>query len=132
MHWIDYESPHSIKDAVDLLNSSGGARPIAGGTDVLVQLRAGAMPGVNLLVDVKNIPEMNELKYDAGSGLTIGAAVPCYKIYGDDAIAKAYPGLIDSASLIGGTQIQGRASLGGNLCNAAPSADSVPVMIALG
>jgi len=132
LHWIDYESPHSIKDAVDLLNGSGGARPIAGGTDVLVQLRAGAMPGVNLLVDVKNIPEMNELNYDAGSGLTIGAAVPCYKIYGDDAIAKAYPGLIDSASLIGGTQIQGRASLGGNLCNAAPSADSVPVMIALG
>jgi len=53
LHWIDYESPHSIKDAVDLLNGSGGARPIAGGTDVLVQLRAGAMPGVNLLVDVK-------------------------------------------------------------------------------
>ena len=133
MHWIDYASPHSVREAVDLLNEAGeSARPIAGGTDVLVQLRANAMPNVNLLVDVKNIPELNEITMDSEAGLTLGAAVPCYKIYENPAIEHAYPGLIDCASLIGGTQIQGRASLGGNLCNAAPSGDSIPVMIALG
>ena len=132
MHWIDYASPHSVREAVDLLNEAGaGARPMAGGTDVLVQLRANALPGVELVVDIKNVPELNEITMDPELGLTLGAAVPCYKIYGNKAIERAYPGIIDAASLIGGTQIQGRASLGGNLCNAAPSGDSIPVMIAL-
>ena len=133
MHWIDYASPNSVRGAVDLLNEAGAnARPMAGGTDVLVLLRANALPDVNLLVDIKNVPELNEITMDPEAGLTLGAAVPCYKIYGNQAIENAYPGLIDAASLIGGTQIQGRASLGGNLCNAAPSGDSIPVMIALG
>lgn len=132
MHWIDYASPHSVREAVDLLNEAGdGARPMAGGTDVLVQLRANALPGVELVVDIKNVPDLNEITMDPELGLTLGAAVPCYKIYGNHAIEHGYPGLIDAASLIGGTQIQGRASLGGNLCNAAPSGDSIPVMIAL-
>lgn len=132
MHWIDYASPHSVREAVDLLNEAGGsARPMAGGTDVLVQLRANALPNVNLLVDIKNVPELNEITMDPEAGLTLGAAVPCYRIYENQAIQRAYPGLIDAASLIGGTLIQGRASLGGNLCNAAPSGDSIPVMIAL-
>ncbi len=132
MHWIDYASPHSVREAVDLLNEAGaGARPMAGGTDVLVQLRANALPGVELVVDIKNVSDLNEITMDPELGLTLGAAVPCYKIYGNKAIERAYPGIIDAASLIGGTQIQGRASLGGNLCNAAPSGDSIPVMIAL-
>jgi len=132
LHWIDYASPHSVREAVDLLNEAGaGARPMAGGTDVLVQLRANAMPSVELVVDIKNVPDLNEITMDPELGLTLGAAVPCYKIYGNQAIERAYPALIDAASLIGGTQIQGRASLGGNLCNAAPSGDSIPAMIAL-
>ncbi len=133
MHWIDYVSPHSVREATEVLAERGeNARMLAGGTDVLILLREGVLDNVNFVVDVKSIPELNEITYDPGTGLTLGAAVPCYKIYNDDAVAKAYPGLIDAASLIGGTQIQGRASLGGNLCNAAPSGDSIPVMIALG
>jgi carbon-monoxide dehydrogenase medium subunit len=119
-------------EATELLAEHGeSARILAGGTDLLVLLRAGAMDSVNLVVDGKSIPELNEVTYDPQSGLTLGAAVPCYKIYNNQAVARAYPGLIDAASLIGGTQIQGRATLGGNLCNAAPSGDSIPAMTAL-
>ena len=131
MKWIDYATPHSVREAVDVLSEAGGrARVMAGGTDLLVALRAGVYD-IDLVVDGKNIPELNEITYDPTNGLTLGAAVPCYKIYGNKAVATAYPGLIDAASLIGGTQIQGRASLGGNLCNATPSADTIPPMIAL-
>lgn len=128
---IDYAAPKSIADAVALLNERGDkARCLAGGTDVIVQLREHRRDA-DVLVDIKHIPELNELTLDAKKGLTIGAAVPCYRIYEDKAIAKAYPGLVDAASLIGGIQIQSRASLGGNLCNASPAADSIPALIAL-
>ena len=130
MKWIDYEAPTSVREAVDLLNEAGdSARPLAGGTDLLVQMRGRAYD-LDLVVDVKSVPELNELTYDPDNGLTIGAAVPCYRIYGNSTVRSVYPGIVDAAQIIGGTQIQGRASLGGNLCNAAPSADSVPAMIA--
>ena len=130
MKWIDYQSPTSVREAVALLNEAGDrARPLAGGTDLLVQLRVGAYD-LDSVVDVKDIPELNELTYDPDNGLTIGAAAECYRIYGNPSVRTVYPGIVDAASIIGGTQIQGRASLGGNLCNAAPSADSVPAMIA--
>ena len=133
MHWIDYVSPLSVKEATELLAERGeSARILAGGTDLLIQLRGAALDNVNLVVDGKSIPELNEVSYDPQAGLTLGAAVPCYKIYNNQAVADAYPGLVDAASLIGGIQIQGRATLGGNLCNAAPSGDSIPAMIALG
>ena len=132
MKWIDYAAPDSVGDAVALLSEHGDrARPLAGGTDILVELRVGRRD-IDLLVDVKGIPELNEISYDPSGGLTLGAAVECYRIYGDAAVSDAYPGIIDFASLIGGTQIQGRASVGGNLCNAAPSGDSIPALIALG
>ncbi len=132
MKWIDYEVPNSVDEATALLAQGGDkAKPLAGGTDLIVMLRTGVV-GPDLVVDVKSIPELNEITYDPKTGLTLGAAVPCYKIYSNEAIASAYPALIDSASLIGGIQIQGRASIGGNLCNATPSADSIPTLIALG
>lgn len=131
MKWVDFVSPHSITEAIELLsNANGEARILAGGTDLLVQIRADRLQ-TDLIVDGKNIPELNSISFDSMSGLTIGVTVPCYQIYGNKDVQNNYPGLIDSTSLIGGTQIQGRATLGGNLCNAAPSADSIPLMIAL-
>ena len=132
MKWIDYAVPESVGDAVALLSEHGDrARPLAGGTDILVELRVGRRD-IDLLVDVKAIPELNEINYSPSDGLTLGAAVECYRVYGNSEVSDAYPGIIDFASLIGGTQIQGRASVGGNLCNAAPSGDSIPALIALG
>lgn len=131
MEWIDFATPKSVSEAVEMMASKGDrARAMAGGTDVLVQLRGGRR-SADLVVDMKEIPELNELSYSAQNGLTLGAAVPCYRIYQDKAVIDNYPGLIDAASLIGGIQIQGRASIGGNLCNAAPSGDSIPPIIAL-
>ena len=132
MHAFDYVQPHSIADAVVLLNERGEqARVLAGGTDIIVQLREDRRQA-DVVVDIKHIPDVNELSYIPSTGLTVGAATPCYRIYGNAEIAKAYPGLMDAASLVGGIGIQGRASLGGNLCNASPAADTIPPMIVLG
>ncbi len=131
MHWVDYLRPETLEQCLRAFAQHGAnARALAGGTDLLVQLRSGRRRN-QVLVDVKRVPELNELRFDPSGGLTLGAAVPCYRVYGDTAVCEAYPGLIDTASMIGGTQIQGRASVGGNLCNAAPSADTVPALIAL-
>jgi CO/xanthine dehydrogenase FAD-binding subunit len=128
---IGYVPAKSIAEAVTALQEGGElARILSGGTDVIVQAREGRRT-IGMLVDIKGVPEANGFSYDAKGGLTLGASVPCYKIYGDRAIQRAYPALVDSASLIGGTQIQTRASLGGNLCNASPAADSVPTLIVL-
>ena len=130
MQAFDYATARSVDEAVSLLAKYGDqARPLAGGTDIIVAVREGRRK-VAMLVDIKSIPEVNQLSFDMAQGLTIGAAVPCYRIYDDQEIAAAYPGLIDAFSLIGGTAIQGRASVGGNLCNASPAADTIPALIA--
>ena len=132
MHWIDYLRPSTLDACLEAFAQHGAkARALAGGTDLLVQMRSGRLAN-KVVIDVKAVPELNEIRYDPGTGLTLGAAVPCYRIYGDETVRREYPGLIDSVSMIGGTQIQGRASVGGNLCNASPSADAVPALIALG
>jgi carbon-monoxide dehydrogenase medium subunit len=127
---IEYASPQSVDEVVTLLKQKGDmARVMCGGTDLLVALREGRRRA-DVVIDVKKLPETSELSYSAQKGLTLGAAVPCYRMYDNKEITAAYPGLIDSASLIGGVQIQGRASLGGNLCNASPAADGIPSLIA--
>jgi len=129
---FEYTAPKTIADAVAALASKGDqARALAGGTDLLVQLRGGRRRA-QLVVDVKGVPELNQISYSARTGLTLGAAVPCCLVYQNKSVASAYPGLIDPASLIGSIQIQGRATIGGNLCNSAPSGDSIPAIIALG
>jgi carbon-monoxide dehydrogenase medium subunit len=131
MKAIDYAAPKTVAEAAALLADKGDrARVLAGGTDIIVQVRENRRD-LDLLVDVKNVPEVNELNYDPKSGLRLGAAVPCYCIYEHAQIPRVYPALNDSASLVGGIQIQSRASVGGNLCNASPAADTIPALIAL-
>ncbi len=127
--WFDYVAPHTLAEAVQLL-SRPGARPLAGGTDLLVQMRAG-LRQADLLVDVKHIPELNELECDPVRGLRLGAATPCCRIYENPEVRRLWPALAEVAGMIGGVPIQSRASIGGNLANAAPSADSVPVLMVL-
>lgn len=131
MRSFAYQAPASVDEAVALLASHDGrARPLAGGTDLLVQLRRGLLD-LDLLVDVKNIPELNQISFDEAAGLTFGAAVSCACLSEHPAVQRVYPGLLDAVSIIGGVAIQGRATVGGNLCNAAPSGDSIPALIVL-
>jgi CO/xanthine dehydrogenase FAD-binding subunit len=131
MRDFEYEAPATIDEALRVLaKHNGSARPLAGGTDLIDQIRVGRhQPQV--VVDVKKIPELNVLELSP-AGLRLGAAVPCYRIYNDAAIVAKYAALADSARIIGGIQIQSRASVGGNLCNSGPAADSTPSLIALG
>ncbi len=131
MDAMRYEAPKSVDEAVALLADGGDdCRVLAGGTDLLVQLRAGLVkPG--LIVDVKNIPEMTTIKA-ANGGFRIGAAVSGAELGEHADLKRAWPGVVESVELIGSTQIQGRASPGGNVCNASPAADSVPALVAAG
>ena len=127
MHPFIYTAPRTLDEAIAVLDQHGErARPFAGGTDVLVQLRGGRFE-LDAIVDLKGVPAAAALSLNGS--LRIGAAVPCCRIYEDSSIVAAFPGLIDAASLIGGIQIQSRASLGGNLCNASPSADGICPLI---
>ena len=129
MQAFDYVLAGSIDETIGLMVSKNGeARILCGGTDLLVQLREGRRRA-ELLVDVKNIPELTAVSYDAKSGLRLGAAATCSQICDNPAVAENFPGLVDAIQLIGGVQIQNRASLGGNLGNASPAADSIPALI---
>ena len=124
---VVYEAPESIQDAVKLLADSRiKANVLAGGTDLIIQ-----MQGQNeerLVVDVKKIPSMmNAIMTD--EGLILGPSISCAEITAREDIKAVYPGLVESAYLIGSTQIQGRCSIGGNLCNSSPAADTIPPLI---
>lgn len=132
MHAINYQAPKTVADAVKLLAAHGEkARPLCGGTDLLIQLRAGVRRP-EYVVDVKNIAELRRISFDMQHGLRLGAAVPAIEIYENADMRKYYPGLTEAAHLIGSLQIQSRASVGGNLCNGSPAADTTPALIALG
>ena len=126
---FEYLAAQTVDEVVSILNQDGkSVQILSGGTDLLVQLREGRKKA-DLVLDIKHVPEVNELAYSPSFGLSIGAAVPCARICCDPMVASAYPGLVDAFSLIGGTQIQGRASVGGNLCNASPAGDAIPALI---
>jgi carbon-monoxide dehydrogenase medium subunit len=129
MQNFEYFQPQTLDEAVvALARENGRARILAGGTDLLVQMREGRRTA-GLLVDVKRIPELFALHYDPGGGLSIGAAASCLRVVDFCRSLAIYPGLTAAVELIGGTQIQGRASVGGNLCNASPAADAIPALI---
>jgi carbon-monoxide dehydrogenase medium subunit len=131
MNDVQYRAAKTVGEAVKLMAAAKGkGRILAGGTDLLVQMKAGTMaPGV--IVDVKKISDMVSIK-EAKGGFTIGAATPAAVIGEHKKLKKAWPGVVEAINLIGSTQIQGRASAGGNLCNASPAADSVPALVAAG
>ena len=126
-----YEAPDSLEGAVALLAAAQGeARVLAGGTDLLVQMRADVLDP-DLIVDIKKIKETRAVTEEKG-GWRIGAAVTGAELKEHARLKKAWPGVVEAANLIGSTQVQGRATLGGNLCNGSPAADSVPALIAAG
>jgi carbon-monoxide dehydrogenase medium subunit len=128
---LRYEAPESLQAAVALLaGATGAARVLAGGTDVIVQMETDLIEP-QLLVDIKKIAEVRQITAENG-GFRIGAAVPGMEIMQHAALCKVWPGVVDGVKLIGSIQVRGRASIGGNLCNASPAADSVPALVAAG
>jgi aerobic carbon-monoxide dehydrogenase medium subunit len=126
-----YLSPETSKEAVQLLaKEKGKAYVLAGGTDLLVKMKAG-MIEPDTVIDIKRIKGMGDIKKTA-TGFTIGAGTSCAKITDSALLKKAYPGIVEAAGLIGSKQVQGRCTISGNLCNASPAADSVPAMVAAG
>jgi carbon-monoxide dehydrogenase medium subunit len=126
---FNYVAPASVDEAVKALMGAPAARVLAGGTDLIVQMRAGRVsPGA--VVDVKRVPGAIGVKRESDGSYLVGAATPGAELGEHAALKRDWPGVVEAANLIGSTQVQGRASLGGNLCNASPAADSVPALIA--
>jgi len=124
-----YEAPETAESAAALLaGATGDARVLAGGTDLLVQMRSDIVDPA-LIVDIKRIAETRKISEDKG-GWRIGAAVTGAELKEHPRLKQIWPGVVEAANLIGSTQVQGRATLGGNLCNGSPAADSVPALIA--
>jgi carbon-monoxide dehydrogenase medium subunit len=129
---IRYLAPQTLDEAIGAFAAAGSAgRILAGGTDLLVQMRAGVVrPG--LIVDIKKISEMTGIEETADGGFCVGAAVSGMVLAEHPRFGKVWPGILEAINLIGSKQVQGRASAGGNLCNGSPAGDSVPAMVAAG
>ncbi len=128
---IEYVAPTSLDELYAALKSDGTSAMLAGGTDIIIQLREGRRE-TDQLIDVKHIAELMAFEIESDGTLAIGAAAPFADLYEDEGIKANFPGLVDAASLIGGIAIQGRASLGGNVCNASPAGDTLPALMVLG
>ena len=129
---IRYLAPQTLDEAIGAFAAAGSAaRIMAGGTDLLVQMRSGAVkPGV--IVDIKKIAEVTAIEQTADGGFRVGAAVSGAVLAEHPSFGKIWPGVLEAINLIGSKQVQGRASAGGNLCNGSPAGDSVPAMVAAG
>jgi carbon-monoxide dehydrogenase medium subunit len=126
-----YEAPETVHAAAaSLAAEPGEARVLAGGTDLLVQLKTDLIDP-ELIVDIKRISELRTITQEAGA-FRIGAAVTAAEMAEHPELKRTWPGVLEAANLIGSTQIQNRATMGGNLCNGSPAADSVPALIAAG
>lgn len=127
---VDYKVPQSLDEAISLLAGTDNAKVLAGGTDLIIQSKAQSSPAL-VVVDLKSIDSMMTATID-DAGLHLGPGMSCAEFTARDDIKSVFPGLVESAYLIGSTQVQGRASIGGNLCNASPAADTIPALIANG
>ena len=126
---LSFTAPTTVDDAINALARAPGlAKPLAGGTDLLVQMRSGRLRP-EVIVDLKRIPDLIGIR-ETGDSFVIGAATPGIMLSEHETFSRAWPGIVEGVDLIGSQQIQGRASLVGNLCNASPAADSVPALIA--
>jgi len=126
---LSFSAPTTVDEAVRALASAQGlAKPLSGGTDLLVQMRSGRVRP-EVIIDLKRIPELIGIREESGR-FVVGAATPGTMVYENESLTRAWPGIVEGLDLIGSEQIQGRASLAGNLCNASPAADSVPALIA--
>ena len=129
---IRYLAPQTLDDAVaQFAAASGAARILAGGTDLLVQMRSGVLKP-STIVDVKQVPELTAIEETADGGFVVGAAVSGAVLQEHPRFGTVWPGVLEALNLIGSTQVQGRASMGGNLCNGSPAGDSVPALVAAG
>lgn len=131
MRAFDYFAPETIPEALDLLSQIGeGATVLAGGTDLLLRMKAGELrtPGV---VSLRRIAELQKLDYSSETGMRLGASVTLRELTRSPLIHDHYPCLAQAAGLMASEQIRSRATVGGNLCNAAPSADLAPPLLAL-
>lgn len=127
---LAFHAPDSIDEALALLAANPAARPLSGGTDLIVQMRSGRT-SPSAIVDLKRIASLTGIRRH-GQGFAIGAATPCTALKADKALLAAWPGVVEAANLIGSVQVRNRATIAGNLCNASPAADSVPALIAAG
>ena len=129
-----YQAPTSVEEALAVLTSEANAgnrtQMLAGGTDLLVQMRS-ADRGERTFVDVKHIAEANELSI-GDDEIFIGSGIASAVLYENEELKSILPGLLEASDLIGSTQIQGRATIGGNLCNSSPAGDTIPALIAVG
>lgn len=126
---FQYSAPEHLEEAISLLGRPG-ARALAGGTDLVVQMREKRRE-VRHVVDLKRIPALTSLAREADGGLRIGAAMNVTAMCRRPEMA-AFPAIVQSSQMIGSYQIQNRASVGGNVCNASPSADAIPALICHG
>ncbi len=133
MRNFEYSAPSTLQEAIDLLRDPAGARALAGGTDLVVQMKEGAtrFPLPSRLVSLHRIPDLKGIEFSEADGLRIGAGVTMAEIAASDVIRERFSAVADGASVVGSLQTMNMATLGGNLCNAAPSADTAPALLAL-
>lgn len=128
---FDYHAPQTLEEALAILDEHrADARVLAGGTDLIVSLRA-RQEHPSHLIDIKRVKELYQLSFNEKKGLTIGAAVTLNELIDYDPVSKIYPILVEAASVIGDYQVRNRATLVGNICNASPAADFAPALMVL-
>lgn len=128
---FEFYQPTTLQEASRLLKDKGnGGRFLAGGTDLVIAMKEkGLLP--KYIVDLKRVPNLSGIRENADGSITLGALTTMYEIETSPLIKKKFPFLAQSAAEVGSIQIRNRATIGGNMCNATPSADTAPALIAL-